>query len=221
MFRTSMVLAAFVLFMTGCGDQHQAEVRRGGGEPPAVESHPAQTENPHGTSLNSPLGDMAAEQPVEATGPVVDLGSMTITAPEGWVRKTPRSGMVKIWAEFALPHAEGDQTDGRLTVMQAGGDVKGNIDRWRGQFSKLEKSSQEELKVDGKNATLVDFSGTYADQLGGGDKAGYRMLGAIIDADGRLWFVKAYGPVKTMSPQASAFRKFVESLKTKPEAKKS
>jgi hypothetical protein len=47
------------------------------------------------------------------------------------------------------------------------------------------------------------------------------MLGAIIEVDRQLWFVKAYGPVKTMSPQAPAFRKFVESLKTKPEAKKS
>ena len=67
-----------------------------------------------------------------------------------------------------------------------------------------------------ENGALVNFSGTYADPLGGGEKPGYRMLGAIIDADGQLWFVKAYGPVKTISAQAAAFRKFVESLKTKP-----
>jgi hypothetical protein len=47
------------------------------------------------------------------------------------------------------------------------------------------------------------------------------MLAAIIDADGQLWFVKAYGPFKTMSAQATAFRKFLESLKTKSETKKS
>jgi len=152
------------------------------------------------------------------TGPDVDLGEVRLTAPSGWVRKVPRVEFIR--AEFTLPRAEGDPADGRLTVSVAGGSVKDNVDRWRQQFSgKPEKESQEPLKIDGIDVTLVDFSGSYNDSMGmfapGVQRSGYRMLGAIFKLGGELCFIKAYGPAKTVAARAAEFRTFVESLKVK------
>jgi len=122
-----------------------------------------------------------------------------------------------ILAEFALPRAEGDSADGRLTVSVARGSLKDNIERWRGQFGgKPDKESQETIKVEGIDVTLVDFSGTYQDQMGpfapGVDRSNYRNLGEIFEL-GELHFLKAYEPAQTMEARAPEFRAFVQSLK--------
>jgi hypothetical protein len=158
------------------------------------------------------------EQAAVPSGPEVDLDEVRLTAPSAWVRKAPRVGFIR--AEFALPRAEGDPADGRLTVSVAGGSIKENVDRWRLQFAgKPEKEAQETLKVDGIEVTLVDFSGTYSDQMGMSapavERSGYRMLGAILDIGGQLCFVKAYGPAKTMAARTAEFRTFMQSLKAK------
>ena len=70
-------------------------------------------------------------------------------------------------AEYAIPKAEGDKEDGRLTVSQVGGTLEDNIDRWKGQFGKkLEKEKQETIDAGGIKITLVDFSGTFDDSRG-------------------------------------------------------
>jgi len=139
-----------------------------------------------------------------------------LTAPKAWVQKPPRSSF--ILAEFALPHAEGDEDDGRVSVSTAGGSVQDNLDRWKGQFgAKSEKVSEEKIEVAGKHVSLIDLSGTFADQRGpfapAVDRPGYRMLGAVIDLGGDLYFIKAYGPAKTMAAHADEVREFVKSLK--------
>lgn len=174
--------------------------------------------SPHGSG--SPHGMMASEAGPSAEGPEVDLDRVHLTAPKPWVRKEPAMrGFVL--AEFALPHAEADETDGRLTVSVAGGSVESNIDRWRQQFGeKPEKQTQEKIDVAGVSVTVVDFTGTYRDQRGMMgpvvDRPQYRMLGAIFEAGGQMHFVKAYGPAKTMAARVDEFRSFVRSLKLKP-----
>lgn len=65
---------------------------------------------------------------------VVDLaqGALQLPLPVAWKKGTPRSRIVE--HEFTLPKAEGDQEDGRLTIMSAGGGVEANIARWEAQF---------------------------------------------------------------------------------------
>ncbi len=137
-----------------------------------------------------------------------------ITAPEGWDVVQPRIAMLQ--AEFALPKAEGDERNGRLTVMRAGGSIEANIQRWRGQFEELEDKPVEEIDVSGIKVTLVDFSGTYREQRGimgpVAERPGYRMSAAIISTPEGLLFVKGYGPAKTMARHGDTFRTFVESL---------
>lgn len=139
---------------------------------------------------------------------------LKIDAPEGWNVVQPRSSMIQ--AEFALPKAEGDDSDGRLTVMMAGGSIDANVERWKGQFEDLEEKPIEEIDVAGTKVTLVDFSGTFNERRGMmgpvTKRPGYRMLAAIIAMPDGLLFVKGYGPKNTMAKHADEFRAFVESL---------
>ena len=47
------------------------------------------------------------------------------------------------------------------------------------------------------------------------ERPGFRMLGAVIPVKGELYFVKAYGPEKTMAAQTEAFQAFLKTLKLK------
>ncbi|MGI6414963.1 MAG: hypothetical protein ACOX1P_04780 [Thermoguttaceae bacterium] len=156
------------------------------------------------------LPDMP-QMPPKAAPPAAALN---IKAPEGWIQRQPRVSLIT--AEFALPKAEGDQADGRLTVSTAGGSVEANLERWRGQFDDLKDKPSETLEVAGRKVTLVDLSGTFNDQPGpftpGEKRANYRMLGAIIPMEGENLFVKAYGPEKTIARHEAAFKEFVKSL---------
>jgi len=216
--RTAMVGLLGLVVLAGCGDSHRPEARTlpTKGEDATASPHGTMG-SPHGTTRGGPGAEGAA---AEATGPEVELGPMRLKAPEGWVRTPRKSDLIR--AEFALPRAEGDQADGRLTVTIAGGTIKDNLDRWRGQFGgKPAKESQEQIKVDDVAVTLVDYAGAYSDQhmAGAPGPAGTgsqdsRMLGAVYDLGDRLLFVKASGPAKTMAAHAARFRQFVESLKS-------
>ncbi len=95
----------------------------------------------------------------------VDIGTLCLTAPDEWVRREPSSQF--LLTEFALPKAEGDAEDGRLTVSSAGGTVADNLTRWKGQFGgKPDKESQETIEVAGVKISVVDYTGTFSDQRG-------------------------------------------------------
>jgi hypothetical protein len=71
---------------------------------------------------------------------VVELDSITLTAPLGW--KTNRQARSSSLPSSTLPRAEGDDSDGRLTVSTAGGTVTANIDRWKSQFQPEPKDAK-------------------------------------------------------------------------------
>ncbi len=205
MIRLVLIAVVGVVGLAGCGDSVE---RRQLAEPTAG-SHPA-------ADQPSPHGEMPVAASQEDNPHEVHLEGAQLTAPSSWIRKPPRVEF--ILAEFALPHADGDAADARLTVSAAGGTVADNIARWRQQFGgKLQKESQTELPVAGMEVTLVDFSGKYLDQRGPFTPAtecpDYRMLGAIIEVGGRLNFIKCTGPQKTVAARADEFRTFVRSLK--------
>lgn len=140
--------------------------------------------------------------------------------PSDWIVKRPR---VRIIAhEFEVPGAEGDAAAGRVTVMQAGGSIEQNIERWFGQFVQpdgsktAEQADVDKLKVAEQTVYVVDVSGTYRDQRGPFAPATlrpkYRMLAAIIPTDAGNWFVKFYGPEATVSDQADAFRAMIKGI---------
>ena len=168
--------------------------------------------------LSSP--NMTGKAASADDGAVIALsgGKFLMTGDKGWKKKTPRVNIIE--AEFAIPKLEGDAADGRLTVMASGGGVKANVDRWKGQFSKTEKSSVTKQKVGDFEVHIVDISGTFKDQRGPFAPAtmrkDYRMMGAIIVMeDGPDYFAKLYGPQKTIEKNAKGFMAFVKSFKKK------
>ena len=220
--RRFLVTWSSVLLFAGCGGSHDPARQNASGpaEPPA----PAASSAPEAAAPSAAAPADALHQGLakpavaENLGPDVAVGAIQLKAPEGWTRKQPRSQFIA--AEFALPKAEGDELDGRLTVSLAGGSVADNVKRWRDQFGgKPEKDSQQELDIAGFKVTVVDFIGSFADQPGpfapAVERPGYRMLAAIVPVGEQLHFIKAYGPQKTMADQEDAFHAFLQTLQKK------
>lgn len=150
-------------------------------------------------------------------------GAFSLSAPEGWKRVQPKSGIVE--TEFEIP-GEGDAAAGRMTVMGAGGTVQANVDRWIGQFAQpdgsdtKDKTSTKQIKLAGCTVTMVDIPGTYKDMPGGPFAGGktierpdYRMLAAIVETpEAGNYFLKFYGPAATVAKHADGFQKMVEGL---------
>src|SRR3989338_9158151 len=62
-------------------------------------------------------------------------GSLTWSAPEGWIEETPSSPMRK--AQYCLPKVEGDSEDVSVSLFYfpgQGGSIEDNLNRWYGQF---------------------------------------------------------------------------------------
>lgn len=166
-------------------------------------------------------GETPSTAPAEAGSHTITLGErLTMTAPDSWIVKRP--GNMMISQEFAVPAAKGDPRDGRMTVSSAGGGVQANIDRWAGQFSQPDGSkTADKMKVQkktlaGQEVDLVDIA-TYQELMGmmqaATERPGYRMLAAIIPADGASFFIKFYGPKKTVAEHEKEFRAMLDGLK--------
>ncbi|MHB8901079.1 MAG: hypothetical protein ACYC6Y_20210 [Thermoguttaceae bacterium] len=215
MLRVVLAFSLLPFVVAGCGEtRHPVRQER---------IAPAATEEVDPRATQSPAAPMGGEalppgHPPMSEGMMPGMPpaqpQLAVTPPQGWVTVEPASSMIQ--AEFSLPKAEGDEADGRVTVMSAGGTVDANVARWRGQFEDLEEKPLEEIDVSGTKATLVDLAGTFNEQRGmmgpSTKRPGYRMLGAIVQRPDGLMFVKAYGPKNTMAANADRFREFVKSV---------
>ena len=236
MVREIVVITLCGLLLAGCGKKHQPTRREVSDKANPAPAHTGMSGMPKGMS-GMPKGmsgmpkdaahaGMSANMP-QATidNPKVSLGSMHLTAPDGWVRKQPRSRITL--AEFTLPRVEPDAADGRLTITRVGGSVEANVERWKQQFAgKPKQESKEQVEIAGVQVTTIDLSGTYNDQHGmsqavAAQLSDYRMRAAVFSIQGQQFIIKCYGPVKTMADNEDAFMAFLKSLSLpKPEADK-
>ena len=167
-----------------------------------------------------PAALMAQENPATM---VLGGGKLKMKAPATWLRKPPQSTIVE--HEFAVPASKGDSADGRLTVMAAGGGIEANIDRWYGQFtqpdgaSTRDRAKLKKVKAAGEDVHLVDISGTFRDQRGPAapavERPKYRMLAAIIATKSGNYFIKFYGPERTVADNEKAFLAMIDGLEQK------
>lgn len=174
---------------------------------------------------------VAAEPATEsATKPAVepqtlDLaeGHLQLSVPAAWKQVKPRNRIIQ--HEFSIPVVGKDETPGRMTIMAASGSLDANIARWVGQFKssagkalgddakKVEKKTISNLEVH-----LVDLTGDYQDKPRGPfgpsvNRPNYRMLAAIVPTAGQgTWFIKLYGPQKTMDAAKKGFDAMIEGI---------
>ncbi len=159
----------------------------------------------------------------DPAGHQMTLGPLEMTAPDGWIKKQPRVRIIAY--EFSVPAAKDDTNDGRMTVMVAGGSIDANVRRWYGQFKQPDggntaKVAQvEKKKIADHVVHLVEISGTYLDRRGPVAPAvareNYRMLAAIIETKQGNFFVKFYGPKKTVTQNEEAFKQMTLGLQTR------
>ncbi len=156
-------------------------------------------------------------------------GKLIMTAPAAWKKMQPKSSIVQY--EFSAPaDAKADAETARITLMQAGGSIDANIERWYGQFeqpdgkSTKDKSKTEKFEVDGQTVHWVDIPGNFKETMGGGPFSGgktvvredYRMLGAIIvTTDQTQYFIKLTGPKDVVEKLSDGFKKSLKELETK------
>jgi hypothetical protein len=122
-------------------------------------------------------------------------------------------------ATYLIPAAAGDSEGAECAVfLNIGGGVQANIDRWVGQFQTDGAPKQKKETINGLDVTTVDVSGTFkgGGQMMGqssGPKAGYRLLGAIVETPQGEVFFKLTGPAKTVAAAQNEFQAMLKSLK--------
>jgi len=144
------------------------------------------------------------------------------TAPAGWKSESPRPMRA---ATYTIAAASGDSMDAECGVYffgaGQGGSVDANLDRWAGQFTAPggapAKPQIAKRQVHGLTLTTIDVSGAYSG-LGGPMAsashavAGYRLLGAIVQAPGGNIFVKFTGPARTIGANQQKFEQLLASF---------
>jgi hypothetical protein len=168
---------------------------------------------------------LALAIPVAADTGRTESASLRYTVPTSWTR-VPAPSDVRA-AQYAIPHASGDTEDGELILFffgpGQGGSTDENLTRWYGQFTQPDGKASRDAAVltirtvKGLRVTAVDLAGTYVGaQMPGAQKsapkAGYRMLGAIIEGPGGPWFFKAVGPAATIAQAKPDFDRLLDSL---------
>ncbi len=139
--------------------------------------------------------------------------SLSWVAPKRWKLVQHKSTM-RI-ATFDIPHAPGDAEDAELSITRAGGDSASNVGRWTVQFGaeghKSAKTTERTLA--GLKATFVEIHGSYQGMGMNEPKAGYRLLGAIVETTGGSHFFKLVGPEKSVEAARAELEAFLSSLK--------
>ncbi len=163
-----------------------------------------------------------ADAPDEGQAHRITLGDgIEITTPPEWVRRPPRVAIIE--HEFAVPAKDDGEGEGRSTVMQAGGSIEANIERWFGQFEQpdgaktAERATVEEEKAGDVEYVLVDIPGTFLDAPGPFAppvrREGHRMIVAIVPTGEGNYFVRFDGPAELVESYADDFRAMFERLR--------
>jgi hypothetical protein len=123
-------------------------------------------------------------------------------------------------ATYVVPGARGAE-DGECAVFYfgpaQGGGVDDNVRRWERQFKDSPSAKRDRRTVSGLTVTTVDIEGTYLNPGGGmmqsrGEKPGYRLLGAIVEAPEGNVFFKLTGPEATAQAARAGFDSLIASI---------
>ncbi len=142
--------------------------------------------------------------------------SLAWKTPARW-QSVPNASSMRL-ATYKIPRAPGDSADAEMSVMQAGGTVDANVQRWIGQFDgEGQKTAKRTTKkVGALEVTLVEVEGTFNGGMGMGPatgaQAGWALLAAIVATPDMPHFFKMTGPVKSVKAARAELDALVASF---------
>ncbi len=194
------------VLLAACGPGAPAE---GGGSPaPAAAAAPA--------AATVAVQDAASG--VELSEPIVVRG-LSIALPAAWNRLEPRSAMRLLEAE--IPGADGPgEISAYFFGPGSGGGAAANIDRWKGQVVPdpgAPEPAAQSLEREGVRLTWIELEGTVKASTIGSfpttDLPDAALFGAVIEAPGGPWYLRAVGPGATMREQRQAFLAMLDTAR--------
>ena len=159
-----------------------------------------------------------AARTVELSAPVTARG-VSIALPAAWNRLEPGSSMRMLEAE--IPGSGGP---GEMSMYHfgpgGGGGAAANIERWKSQVV-LAAGAPEPLpqsrESGGVRRTWIELEGMVKASTVGSfpttDQPDFALYGAVIEAPGGPWFLRAVGPASTMREQRQAFLAMLDSAR--------
>lgn len=168
------------------------------------------------------------DEPQADTGPIPDgvrfmwqkpagqksSGGLAWTTPEGWTEKPATSMRL---GSFMVEDRPG--LDCSITQLPSdGGGLTANVNRWYGQMgleplTATEVEQLPKLKLLGRDATLVDITGSYSGMSGGEGTPDMRMLGLVLTLPQVSLFVKLVGPEADVAAEYEAFQALCDSIR--------
>ncbi|WP_236622138.1 hypothetical protein [Novipirellula maiorica] len=156
-------------------------------------------------------GSSASKAPASGAGGSAEspASRFKYDRPEGW--RDGRMSSMRMAAFNVGP----EDAEAEITVIPAGGDLRGNVARWLGQIRPegvadevVDKALEdaEKVKVDGRDAQRFLLLGSDPD-------AGTAIDATIVPLDeGFSLFIKMTGPAKTVTAESEAIKSFLESI---------
>lgn len=170
-----------------------------------------------------PGGSAAGSAPVPIVAPGGEGGKAIVwTVPAGWKAEPPANQTRR--AQYRVPGPGGD---GECAVFYfgpgQGGSPASNAERWASQFEQPDGKpgtaamQTRNIEVGRMKVLIVETAGTYiAGTMMGGPverRAGWALLGAVVEGPDANWFFKLTGPKTSLDAQRAAFEGMVRSLK--------
>lgn len=156
-------------------------------------------------------------------GAKLEIEGATFTPPAGWVVEEPSNTFRA--AQLRLPSGAEGVEDASLVIFyfgaQGAGSVEENLKRWRAQFEGAEGGEAVREERSGVVVYTVDLAGTYIAETSPGSgvrerRAGYRLLGSIVQARSGEYYLKLIGPAAVVARWAESYRAFVGSVEVRP-----
>ena len=135
--------------------------------------------------------------------------SLDFDRPEGW-RDGRRSSM-----RLASFSAGPEDAAADISVMPAGGDLRGNVARWLGQVRSGNAPDDvvDKALADAEKRTVADREAQRYILTGEDAETGNIIDATIVPLDERTsMFIKMIGPAETVSEQSDAMSEFLDSL---------
>lgn len=217
-FSTVAGIAAVHLAVTACDKTPEPAPKTAGtAAPTGAPSLVGPGNLPQGHPPTSPGGPAGATPPGPSGGPS-GQSSLAWEAPAGWETVDHPSSMRM--ATYRIKGVDGAE-DAEMSVMQVGGSLDANIQRWEGQYKDHKGETQRETKkVGGFDVTTVLIQGTLQ---GGGmpgmpstdEKTDQAMLAAVVMTPDQPHFFKMTGPAKTVLAARGDFDTMVGTFRAR------